>query len=71
MIQNNIPKNIDEFIEYMEVNYGIKFLSYQKEFLKMMWEKESIKEYLFMPRHSDISTDHLIYIYKILLGDKN
>lgn len=71
MNEYKIPKNIDEFIEYMEINYGIKFLSYQKEFLKMMWKKEFIKEYLFMPRHSDISTYHLINICKILLSDKN
>lgn len=70
MNQNSIPKNIDEFIEYTEIVHGIKLLSYQKELLKTIWTKECIKEYLFIPRHSNISTNHLINIYKILLGDK-
>lgn len=39
MIQNNIPKNIDEFIESIEINYGIKFLSYQKKIFKNDVEK--------------------------------
>ena len=40
MNQNNIPKDIDEFIEYTEIVYGIKLLSYQKELLKTIWTKE-------------------------------
>ena len=71
MIQNNITKNIDDVMTYMEEIYGIKLYKYQKEMLKMMWTKEYIKKYLFMPRHSNIATYNLINIYKILLGDKN
>ena len=65
-----IPINIDEIISYMESTYGIKLYSYQKILLKTMWEKECIKKYLFIPRHSNIETYNLINIYKILLGDK-
>lgn len=71
MNQNNIPKDIDDVINYMEQIYGIKLYSYQKELLKMMWTKEYIKEHLFIPRQSNIATYNLINICKILLGDKN
>lgn len=71
MNQNNIPKNIDDVMTYLEEFYGIKLYNYQKELLKMMWTKEYIKKYLFMPRYSNIATYNLINICKILLGDKN
>lgn len=71
MNQSNIPKNIDDVINYMEQIYGMKLYSYQKEFLKIMWTKEYIKEHLFIPRQSNIATYNLINICKILLGDKN
>lgn len=71
MNQSNIPKNIDDVINYIEQIYGIKLYLYQKELLKMMWTKEYIKKHLFIPRQSNIATYNLINICKILLGDKN
>ena len=71
MNQNNIPKNINDVVDYMEQIYGIKLYQYQKEMLKMMWTKEYIKTHLFIPRQSNIATYNLINICKILLGDKN
>ena len=71
MNQNNIPKDIDDVMTYIEEFYGIKLYNYQKAMLKMMWTKEYVKKHLFMPRHSNIATYNLINICKILLGDKN
>ena len=71
MNQNNIPKDIDDVMTYMEEIYGIKLYAYQKELLKMMWTKEYIKKHLFIHRQSNIATYNLINICKILLGDKN
>lgn len=68
--KNNIPKNIDDVMIYMEETYGIKLYNYQKEILRTMWRKEYIKN-LVIPRHANIATYNLINIYKILLGDKN
>lgn len=70
MNQNNTHKNIDDVIDYMEQIYSLKLYSYQKKLLKIMWTKEYIKKYLFMPRQSNIATYNLINICKILLGDK-
>ena len=71
MNQNNITKDIDDVMTYLEEIYGIKLYKYQKEMLKIMWTKEYIKKHLFIPRQSNIATYNLINICKILLGDKN
>ena len=70
MNQNNIPKNIDDVMIYMEETYGIKLYNYQKEILRTMWRKEYIKN-LVIPRHTNITTDNLINICRFILGYKN